>query len=83
MFISHYIVLPIQVDSRGVIHDEFGEFHQNYFPQKVWQQLLIEVVVTTIEESHCIWCNCNRMNEVTSSSHNYNISTFFSVMALY
>ena len=67
MFISHYIVLPIQVDSRGVIHDEFEEFHQNcfnYFLQNVWQQFLIEVVVTTIEESHCIWCNCNHMTYI-------------------
>ena len=61
----HTQILPIQVGSRGVIEDSSLEKLRHYLKpisQKTWQEFLIEVVVTTIEESHRIWCDRNHIN---------------------
>ena len=57
-------VLPIQIGSRGVIQDDSLEDLKSYLksiPQKTWQAFLINVVKATIEESHRIWCDRNKI----------------------
>jgi hypothetical protein len=61
----HTQILPIQIGSRGVIPDNSLEvFRHSLKPikQTTWQAFLTEIVITTIEESHRIWCDRNHVN---------------------
>ena len=61
----HTQILPIQIGSRGVIPDNSLEvFRHSLKPMKqtTWQAFLNEIVITTIEESHRIWCDRNHVN---------------------
>ena len=61
----HTQILPIQIGSRGVIPDNsLEELRHNLKPikQSMWQAFLTEIVTTTIEESHRIWCDRNHVN---------------------
>ena len=60
----HTQILPIEDGSRGVIDDSLEGLRDclKSIPLRNWQAFLAEVVVTTIEESHQIWCERNHTN---------------------
>ena len=57
--------IPLQVGSRGVIHEEgLNEFRCCLKPvhNKEWKKFLIALTTAAIEESQHIWSNRNRKN---------------------